>query len=109
VGERINQESERLMAMSQFPGLEEEAAKASENIRRLYEEAEEVLEGKKYAEIMREAFKELEEGKVYSGNLIDKLRRQHFDVGEFIRYLEVKFRPRNVIKEGGRRSGDEYF
>jgi hypothetical protein len=104
VGERINREFRNLMLARQLPGLENEAKQAADNIRKLYEEAEDVLEGEKYAEIFRYAYEEYQKvgDKRFKGtpvNLVRTLEHKNLNVEEFLRYLEIRFGPRMINKK----------
>ncbi len=105
VGEKIDREFNRLIAMKQFPGLEDEVAKTADNIKKLYEDAEVTMEGKKYAGTMKMAFNEVETNDI-SGELIGDLQSR--GVEEFVKYLEVKFGPR-LIRKKYRGMGTAYY
>lgn len=84
------------MAMKQFPGLEEDVARALGNIKKLYEDAETTLEGKKYADVMKFAFDEVAKGN--SPEILVPVMRKGVESNEFIKFLEVKFGKHMVDK-----------
>lgn len=87
--------------MRQFPGLQEEVTKTVDHIKELYENAEDTLEGKKYADIMKYAFGALRTsdsvdlglGASIDGRMIWNINRS---LNDFLRYLNVKFGPKLV-------------
>ncbi|MEK7154368.1 MAG: hypothetical protein AAB792_02320 [Patescibacteria group bacterium] len=92
-GKKLEEAAEELRAMIQFPGLEEEVAKKKDRMLKLYQDAEQTWEGKKYADVMKKAFEELE--RKSSVQIADaNWCREKID--DFVRFLEVKFSPRLV-------------
>jgi hypothetical protein len=95
--EKIDMEFERLMAMKQFPGLDDEVKKAVDKIIELYNNAEAAMEGKKYADSMKFAFDEVAKGN--APEVISAVWKKE-DIDDFIKFLEVKFGPK--LSQAGR-------
>lgn len=87
--------------MANFPGLEKEVEKTAQNIKKLYKDAEEQMEGKVWAKLIKEALDTASPGMAFrfglhlfnpEYNLISEKRT--FE--DFLNFIEVKFGPKLV-------------
>ncbi len=96
VGEKIDAESRKLNAMQEFPGMEDKIAEAADRIKKLYEEAEASLEGKKWADVLKTAFAEVDKSQNEGFSIHEYFMNLHAleKLAEFMKYIEVKFGPK---------------
>ena len=93
-GRELEEKWNQIKAMSKFPGLEEQVKKAQKELKRLIENTEVNLEGKKWAPMMIAAFEKLEKEEtsflIHDYLSPDNAKR----LPEFVRFIVHKFGPK---------------